>query len=199
MMLTAAEAAEETWDHEWSFEDGLLENNGWTKVINGNASASLISTGLKMMSNGYAAYICYEKKDAKKQIGVMEAVFSIHLGGAAAGGHARFCFSNGTKGIQLDAVVSTNAPDTLDFYILDADDIKDRTLLAPFVSDQEYTARCVLDGNVGRIYIDGVLLADNVDISTVLYSARTAVWWQGGTYNANYLMLRSVKLKYNRT
>lgn len=188
MMILPGDGLPE-WDYEWDYTMGLLSNNGWEKKVSGTASETLTSTGDSLKSSGNG-YVYVHKEDFDVPIGVIEVTFYVTGFAGLAPTNTRICFSNGAKGIQICSpggqlrLFDSNIPN------------KGTILGAKLAGNIDYTLRLVLNGQVGEVWLDGVRLISDVDISTIYYSAKTAIWSQ--EQNNYETVVKSVKLRKNR-
>ena len=192
MILRRRMMGGETWDYEWDYTKGLLSNNGWSKATSGTASEYMTSNScaLKSPNSGYIRI--NNPSSFNKTSGVLEVVFSCS-GFAPTGGkqNFRFCFSNGTNGIQVCAWNNKG------LCLMDADSEASITALtSPLSANTDYLLRLILRENVGEVWLDGVCLTNNVNISTILYATNTSLWSQNA--NNNITHIKSVKLKLGR-
>ena len=61
-----AQSDVDSWDYEWNYTDGLLENNGWTHTISGTATSSMTVGGLKVSLASRAADLIIGDTDILK-------------------------------------------------------------------------------------------------------------------------------------
>lgn len=180
------------WDYEWDYSDGLLENDpSWTKEISGTASSSMTQSGLALSSSSNS-YIRYKRTDSDFNVskGVLE--FTLNTGDVyAEQQNIRACLSNGTNGVQIYAprdgtqskfVVSTGTGVTAGALFL-----------ANYTNNTDYTFRFEIDGTTAKVMINGEYVAQNIDTTSVNYSANTVFMSQNATGKTWYL--KSIRFK----
>lgn len=177
---------DEDWDYVWRYTDGLLEDNGWTKVVSGDGSSSMTASGQRLTSR--SGYVTIRRPSFNTSIGVLEVVLTVNAD-ANNQTYARICLSNGSRGIQIffpkgKIALYDDAPYNGNYTVIGEN------------GNTGHKIRLVLNGNIGAVYIDGQLAIDNVSISRILYATYTAVWSQ--TQSGNDTIIKSVKVKLGR-
>lgn len=187
--------AEETWDYEWDYSMGLLEDNGWTKTISGTATSSMSENGQKLTS-AFNSYVRLDNPNfSTMDVGVLEVRLSAKYSTGSVYQNFRISLSNGSNGVQVYA----NAGSTgIGLKLLDNAAPAKGTLLAPFESGSEHTIRVELNHTTGAVYMDGTLLNANVDVSTMLYCVATRIWSQNQAGNDSKTIIKSVKIRKGR-
>lgn len=190
-MIPTSGGSGETWDYEWDYTNGIsMTNDVWTLASSGSGNCELKQNG-QLLASAVNGYRNVRNANFNIPIGVMEVVFyttGIYAG--AGNANTRICLGNGTKGIQIST--STGS-----FHLYDNNSPGNGTSLGvSVVANQLYTVRLTLNGNLGKVEIDGVTVADSVNINNILYSSNTAIWSQNADWWSTYV--QSVKLKINR-
>lgn len=179
------------WDYEWDYSMGLLSSNGWTKYVSGSATETLVSNGVQLKSpnSGYVTLRNPDRFNLSK--GVIECVLRCNNFNTSYNvQNFRVCFSNGTNGIQV------YAPKRV-LRIMDAAAVASGTSLGVNLStNTDYTIKIVLDNGYGQVWLNGSMLRDNIDASTMYYAGNTSIWSQN--QRNNYTIVKSVKLKLGR-
>lgn len=176
------------WDFEWTYADGLIENTEyWIKSSGSTGTTSMVSDGEKIvggnpgytqlypngapfmyMTNGYGVmeFTVYGKWDVLPTV----AVFTVNTGN-----------SEKTRRICLKVLAGK-------WCLRDTNG----TPIGDALTDTVYTVRIELKGTVGDIYINGTLVAGNVDTSTMTTGGANSV-----TVNEHqtYTVLQSMKIK----
>ncbi len=80
---------------------------------------------------------------------------------------------------------------------MDATGIAGMTKIADMSLNTDYTLRLVFD-TVGQVYVNGTLILDNIDLTTMPAALQTRFQFNAsGSSNTN-LLLKKLKLKFNR-
>lgn len=198
-MMTIRRAASNVapWDYIWDYTMGKPDANGWSLSKTGTTAQSIVSEGLKLTTSTSSSY-CYYRPPSpyNDACGAIEAKFKLTHGSSGTGsGYARLCFSNGTNGCHIFARLST-VDDGL--FLYDGVGVNESTRIASFPLGVFQTVRCVLDNGKGSVYLNGNLVASNVDASQIKYSGNTSFWWQGAGTTNNYATFEYVKVRVGR-
>ena len=196
---------DESWNYEWEYTAGLLENNGWTKTTLGTTTSTMTSAGQRLTSS-INSYVRLEHPSfAVVDVGVLEVVASVVY---ASGGNndtgrgsqnMRLSISNGENGIQVYVNGDTSSNSIgIGLKLMDNNDPRLGTFLAPFESGSEHTIRLELNHNTGAVWLDRVLIRDNIDTSTILYCPASRIWSQNQVGNGSETIIKSVKIRKNR-
>lgn len=183
------------WDAEWSYTEGVLpETKGFTSVIpeSGNPTASLNSLGLDLSmtgsADGFGYY--YNRYD---EIGVFEVVLSLTSSRTV-------CFvaltANGEDGVSVRAQYSSNYKA---IYLTDGETITNMTKLCDTVQNNDYKITLIQNEGIAKVYINDVLVIDNVDNSNQ-YLANTTrmVLRNSGSSGETSCRLKSMKIRLGR-
>lgn len=182
--LMAASGGGESWDYTWDYTDGTPESKGMGKNISGSASGTLTNSGLEITADT-SGYIRYTMPTASMTTGVME-VDIIPTNMKVGVQNFRFSASNGTDGAQINArggyLCSTDSERSED------------TQLAQLSQGKNHTIRLVLRNTNHDVYLDGVLVGQNIANNTILYCYSNRFWQQnGGT-----TIVKAVRMMINR-
>ena len=176
------------WDYEWDASKGLLENNGWnvSRVSTGNSSYSITNGYLRTYSTS-STYYNFQYPDTYTK-GVLEAevymeasqnIIRLNVcGNSTYSFGVRLQYSSNYKGIYLGTTVTTK--------------------LASISYGRKYKVKLVLNESVGQVYMDDVLIADNIDTSVDMDCANAFFSGRGAGNTARYNRLYSLKMKFGR-
>ena len=180
------------WDVDWSYTDGLPTVKGFTLIENDNATASLGNDGLELTITNKDNKIGWDyPTNGTKRVFECEFVLKQN-------NNVTVCLSeDGTNGVAIRAQYSSNYKG---IYLIDAGTIGSMTKLKTITNvNGQYKIKLVVDNGVGAVYIDDVLVADNVDTSAQYYTTHTHfTCTNAATGTANGLLI-SMKLKLGRT
>lgn len=188
--MTKSQKAVETWDFEWTYTDGLLSDNGWSREISGTGSESIDDTGLILRSD-LNSFVRLSNSNFVMPVGVIEVTCSIPgYSDSNFAQNLRVCLSNGVNGVQVyentgfwRLMDSTGNPYT-------------GTSLVPFNSSQEYyTIRLELDNDSFSVFIDEDLIYEGSS-SSIVYATKTFVMSQNQYGGAS--IIKAIKIKRNR-
>ena len=198
MQMAATPA--ETWDFEWDYTQGKLEDQtGWAIDKSGTASSSLISTGEKITTLNSSYFQIYPRSDGihadlrrfdTNGYGVVEA---------SASGY----FSTGNvPNLRITAAASTTKRVTLypcngKWRVMDNNTITAGTAIADYADNTEYTIRIVLKDTTADIYINGTLVKADQSTATTLYGGINSPMGQN-MGSGRYAVLKSFKIKKGR-
>ena len=192
-MQIASSPTPPAWDFEWTYEDGLPDSNGFTKTTSGTNSATLRDTDVRLYVKGSSAAIRYIYGQ-NNTVSVVEAEFMI----TSNNGIAYVTLYDGNSNIiGVRCQYSSNYKGV---YLMTSTSIGSMTKLQTIALSTRYKVRLVLDGSYGYVYVDDVLKADAVDLSTIQTSiADTRFSFGDASTSAVYCNLYSIKLKLGRT
>ena len=180
------------WDVDWSYTDGLPTVKGFTLNESDNATASLGNDGLELTITNKNNKIGWDyPTNGTKRVFECEFVLKQN-------NNVVVCLSeDGTNGVAIRAQYSANYKG---IYLMDAGAIGSMTKLKTITNvNERYKIKLVVDNGVGAVYIDDVLVADNVDTSAQYYTTHTHfTCTNAATGTANGLLI-SMKLKLGRT
>ena len=184
-MIAASGDNSPEWDFEWIPSMGNPENNGLALSTQGAYTVNLYSTHLSVTQGGSSNYVIYKYPNTY-QTGVAEyrvwltgsnAKFYLYFGNGEYGIGVRFQYSTNYKGIYLGPSLSTN--------------------LITAELNTLYKIKLVLKGTLGDVYVDDVLLANDVDVTSMAASdLRCAFQATGNTQKSGRIY--SIRYKFNR-
>lgn len=177
------------WDYEWSYSDGLPENNGMTKTTSGTSTITMTSDGLKV-SNATNSFVRYTFPTSTMTTGIIECTFvGLFDATALTSQNLRVCASNGTNGGQ--ALVCQNA-----FRMYNSHTAPYGATIADYSNGNEYTVRIVLNGSTFDVYVNGQLAVSGYQCSAIYYATSNFVMIQN-TGNSYYALIKSIRAKYS--
>ena len=179
--------------YEWDYTMGLPTANGWSLGKSGTTGQTIVSDGLKLTTSTSSSY-CYYRPPSPYNAtsGALEAVFKLtHSSSGTGSGYLRLCFSNGTKGCNVIAILSTDASQR-GLYIYDDAYPLASTKIADISLGVFNKVRVELNDGYGAVYLNGVLVRSGIDVSTLYYSANTSFWWQGAGTTNDFATVQSV-------
>lgn len=189
------------WDYEWDYTMGLPSGD-MTRYSNlSTVYESLVSDGLRMETTGNGAILRYQNGTTlMASTGVIEAKMKFACRSSNYGGWVFIRFSNGTNGIAICFVQLSTAVAGQKIVLWDTTSaLSYATQIGSFVSNRYYVVRCVLKGEFADVYIDGNLVAENVDASTIAYTTTTNFGVQGLKERTHhYGQFEYVKIKAGR-
>lgn len=192
------------WDYEWSYTDGVMpEDKGFTAAQseNGNPSATLESDGLTLQvtgpsswanRNGFVGYTYPTAYDT----GVLEVEFKTL--NANRDSLYIILSEDGEYGVGLRAQVSQNYQG---IYLLNGATIGDMEKLATTATNSQYKVKMVMDNGLASVYINDVLVKENIVTAEQYYTDITRVVLMStanGTPASNCKLLH-MRLKVGRT
>lgn len=179
------------WDYEWDYTKGLLSENGngWNveRVSTGNSSVSINSNGYLRFYGTSSTFYNYQYPDMYTKCVCEYEVYMeanqnvIRLNACGNGTYSlgvRMQYSTNYKGIYLGTTATTK--------------------LATISYNRKYKVKLVVNGPVGQVYLDDVLIADNIDLTTVPNCDHAFISCRGAGGTARYNRLYSVKMKFGR-
>lgn len=185
----------ETWDYEWDYTMGKLEEQeGWGVDKSGTGSTSMITNGEKFITSSNSYYQIYpvsagihgNLRQFDNGYGILEAV-------------VYGVFNSGSPNLRITAKKSATERVTLlqhagKWKVWDATNATNCTVLTDAVNNVEYTARIVFKNTVADIYINGVLVLADYDVTKTKYGGSNGPMHQNGGNNY-YGVLKSLKIK----
>lgn len=189
-MMAAEQGTPIAWDYEWSYSDGLPENNGMTKTTSGTSTITMTSDGLKV-SNATNSWVRYTLPTATMTTGIIECTF-VGLFDNVSNGvqNLRLCASNGSNGGQT--LVCQNK-----FRLFDTNLGPYRgTAIADYENNTEYTVRIEKNGSTFDVYINGQAVVLGSQISGIYYATGNFVMVQN-TGNAYSATIKAIRAKYS--
>lgn len=192
-MMAAAAAPAPEWDVEWDGTSGSEPTaQGFNKTTSGTASVAMGSVSAKVTVKGSGSY-CNYNYPSDASIGVLEAVVGVFT----TGGFIFVKLGNGTHEISVALYVNSSYQG---IYLRNSTTQANRTKLTNASVNTRYTIRLVLRANDADVYVDGVLVAQNVDLSTIPYNSNEKSVAAHTSINSNTQdNLYSIKLKLGRT
>lgn len=188
------------WDYEWDYTKGLPTLPPLRQGASGTYNVTLVSDGLRLetnsitTTNSYVFYIFSDADNTKivSDVGVIEAKMRCRFRGSNNGGYGVLRLSNGTDGVN---VLFNNGK----VRLWDASGAGYGTQISTYTSNTWYVVRIELDNGVGRVYINDVLVKDNIDASTMYYTSSSVFGAQNfREYTYHYAEFEYVKLKVGR-
>ena len=185
-MMVPGESTPREWDYEWLPSMGKPEDNGMTLRTEGTYSNNLYNTYIALTQGGSSNYIIYNYPNTY-QTGVAEyrvsiqgsnAKFYLYFGNGTYGIGARFQYSSSYKGIYLGPGTTTK--------------------LITAELETVYKVKLVLKGTTGDVYVDDVLLAEDVDV-TAMAAPDLRCAFQATGSNSRTGRVYSIRYKFNRT
>lgn len=195
-------ASQPYWDFEWDYTMGKLEEQpGWTSVVNGTASTTLVENGEKFASNNNSTFtvypvsggVCDNVRHFTSGYGTMEIVISGKF----------YKPTNGVNNFRISAPISSDKRLTLiqagpssDFKwrVLDNATPKNCTAIAPCADNVKYKVKIVMKDTVADIYINDVLVKANQSTSATIYGNLIQAMHQNGGGSSYYTILESLKI-----
>ena len=177
----------------WDYTMGLPEDNGWTKAVSSTAFKDILSeTYVSLTGNKASGYIRFIWPD-HASVCSFEAEISL-----ANNTCFQMYLSDGVdKVIRVRVQYSQNYKG---IWLINASSMDDSTKLQAISSGTFYKIKLVLDGDVGHVYVDDVLKADSVDLSTIVSTTYTTMLQYAPTANLQLAgKLRSMTLKLGET
>ena len=176
------------WDYVWNSSKGLLSSNGWTesKVGSGSSSVSIVSDYLKFQSTSSNYYNFQYPNTYTK--GVVEAelyctnnaMMRLNVcGNDVYSFGVRLQTSSNYKGLYLGTSTSGTKIMTASY-------------------NTKYKIRLVLNENIGQVYVDDVLLLDNIDTTAVPNCSNAFISGRGTGGTSRESRLYSLKMKFGR-
>lgn len=151
------------WTCEWDYTMGLPSDNGWSANSN-RGGASLGSTGLVVTANadwggsmqGYFAN-SYGSSDQL----ILVKFYNTTAYPVSTGGYGTFVsIGDGTNGFTVCTRFTDNK-----WVVLNTSSVADATAIGDWEYNQWYTVCLVLNNSVGKCFVNGVLLSDNISVS----------------------------------
>ena len=181
-----------TWDYEWDYTKGLLNTDGWTRTQNGTgATTSAIDSGGYMRevsnNNNYNIFtwpITYSKCVAEFDVRYdnNQNVILLHApGNGTYNLGVRIQFTTSYKGIYLGSTVDT--------------------LIYPFDTyPTRVKVKMVINENIGQIYVDDVLILNNIDTTDSALADCTSAYisLRGGGSASRTNRIYGIKMKFGR-
>lgn len=206
------------WDYIWRYEDGLPPVSDWAWTVGGGQGQvhTIVDGGLKMGAKAgtnatytmsYGAY-----NIASAGGGIAEFTFYlpfVQTGAITDNYYFRVAISDGTNTLAVKLTHPRNSNNANNIYLHTAgtDWYVSPDLLRSFSANELLIVRFEMDSvNVtGKVYINGVLEADNVDLTTISSAGTSVSMYVGGfsyvppdssAVYAEGAIIKSVKLKY---
>ena len=178
------------WDYEWDYTDGLLTSNGWTQTNwNTGGVATMTETGLKLTSNGNTN-IMFKNTSYNMAKGVMEVTLAETYNTSTANINGNICLSNGTTGINI---ISPKGK----VGIRNNSTLANCTTFATLSSATDFILRICLDGNVGRVCVDGEKVWETSDVNAnniSNYGSNTRLGSES-QQSGYYTLIKSIRIK----
>lgn len=161
-MILAAKAPSE-WDSEWKFANGAPTVKGW---VRGGSSGNEAMTATGYQIRGY-----YYTQDVTTTKGIIEAKLKIiNERSNLTASRALLRIGDANNSIL---VIFANYSSTIGIYLNDyssslgGGNVVKGTKIGDFQLGGEYTVKITIDGAVGSVEINGVLVKDNINTSTM--------------------------------
>ena len=146
------------WDSDWEYTNGAPTVEGW--VQSGDGSVTMRATGYYVRGPLF-------DKEVSVSHGILEAKFQVvNERTNLAGQRARLRIGNSDNAINL---LFNGYSSRYRIYLnnysadLNASTVEKGTLLGIFELGGEYTVKITIDGSVGAVEVNGVMLKDNID------------------------------------
>lgn len=150
--------ASSEWDSDWEYTNGAPTVEGW--VQSGSGNVAMTATGYRVRGPQF-------NKDVPISNGVLEAKFQvINERDSLNGPRARLRIGNSTNAIMVifNTYQSRNSIYLNDYSAnFGAYDIVKGTMLGSFTLGSEYTVKMTIDGAVGIVEVNGVVLKDDIN------------------------------------
>lgn len=196
--LRRRELAVPEWDYVWDYTMGGPASNGWTLNKTTNAKTSMVDGAVRLETSGNSQYISYSVDNTNADVGVIEAKMLVQRRASNDNGYGRLCFSNGTDGIHV-IMVAKKDDVTSKFLIWDSSNASEMTQLGSFTKNTYYVVRIELNNGVGKVYINGNLVASGIQSNTCRYATKTRFGCEAFTeYTNHYAQFEYVKIKVGR-
>ena len=146
------------WDSVWEYSDGLPTVADWERTTSGG-TCSLVSNGLNLRKNSF-------EKDVAISKGVIEAKFIINNERATmAENRAWLRIGNDSHAIY---VMFKTYSSQHHIRLYNNSSIQNGTDLGSFTLGGEYTVKLTINGSTGIVEINGTVVKDDIDTTTVL-------------------------------
>ncbi len=178
------------WDYEWNYTDGLPENNGMTKTINGSPTIQMDEDGLYVRSAG-TSYVRYDfaTPTMTNGMGVVEVVAVIACEEGLNGYNLRLMASNGVDG---GSILTPN----LKICHMTGTSPSGATQIGTYTKNLETTFTVIMNGSTFDVYANGALVASGLNCSASKYCTNNRVFVQ--QTGVGYVKLKAIRAKYNR-
>ena len=191
------------WDYEWDYTMGMPSADDWSHVTSGTSTTTIESTGLKLTNSSSSGWNTFYFKRFGASTAVFEIKMKVKYRATNAGGFGIVTLHNSgsSTGNSISVAFSTKSATSGKIYLPTVSTWDEGTQIGTFSSDVYKVVRIELDNNVGRVYLNGVLAADNIDPTQLHgYQGDTVFsayhFKEGGTYH--YLMIEYIKIKLGR-
>ena len=183
-----------SWTVEWDYEDGLPENNGFTKSTNTGATTSMQNDGLLMATTSSSASATYvltsESTYTPCTETVLEAVINLQeLASLSANSSS---YLKGCAFLVYNGASATNVSITslgLSHYYNGAWHVTD----AQISLNTDYTIRIETGYGTTKLYLDGVLVSEGTISTATTITATKIYQHQGGS-----TIHKSWKIRYEQ-
>lgn len=151
------------WTCEWDYTMGLPSDNGWS-VNSNRGGASLDSTGLVLTANADWAgsiqgYFANDLGSSDQLI--LVKFYNTQAYPVSTDGYGTFVsIGDGTNGFTVCTRFTDNK-----WVVLNTSSVADATAIGDWEYNQWYTVCLVLNNSVGKCFVNGVLLSDNISVS----------------------------------
>lgn len=191
------EQAAESWDYEWDYSNGKLEEQtGWKVSINRTASSEMISDGEKLLAPTNNSYIqIYMPSENSNRL------FTSGYGTLEVTCYGKWWDNNDAVNLRITAAVSGTKRITLFIFngqwrIYDNATKANCTVLRNAVNNTRYTIKIVMRDTVADVYINDVLAVSDFGTDATLYGGINQVMGQNFGGPHNYAVIQSLKLKH---
>ena len=183
--MSSREPVVPDWDYEWDYTKGLLDanGNGFEKLTSGG-SVSITGTYLQFAGSS-SSYTSYAMPTGYTT-GVMEAELY-----TTSNAQMRLYFGNGEYGIGIRLQTSSNYKGIYLGNTL-------TTKLVTAAASTKYTIRIVLKGTTGDVYVNGNLVSEDTDVTSLTACSKISVFGLGTGSASQKSRLYSIKMKFGR-
>ena len=164
-------SASSEWDYEWNAQtDQIFPPSPAVKQSGGTVAEELAERYISLKTAGGSGtrYIQYAIPSLRASTGVLEACFGVVYRASNAGGWGRVCFGDENGGVSV--IFSAQSANSGKICLWDKSSVGSCTQIGTFKSGDQQKIRIELDNGVGRVFLNDVLAADNIDAYAQYYS-----------------------------
>lgn len=198
------------WDYIWRYTDGLPSESDWTWETSGGSGQvrEIVSDGLLIgaKSGTTAKYYMPYAPSQILSAGGGVAEFTLYVpdySSLSSFTNAHFFDVSITDGTNVLCAMLTHPKNTgnaTNIYIYDGSNWYTGTLIDAFTYATTYAIKLEMDSTTakGKVYIDGVLKADDIALSSISDTTQLRMLAGGTTADSNAAgaVVQSVKVKY---
>ena len=183
------------WDVEWNGTDGVLPAaKGFTTTINGSPTVTLLTTSVQLKVKNSTQNVRYDYS-SNATIGVFEIDCAIW---------ATQCYANISWPAANNVYFGVRMQHSTNYkgiYLADNSDFASRTKLMSISTDTRYVIKFVVRESDGDIYVNDVIKAQNVPLSSFpMTTTNRGIYVQGASSSTTGTMnVYSMKMKFGRT